>query len=58
MKMVKVYLNLGFFAVFLKKRSIIYKIRRSNVTDYAALIAGLPGYNVYCIKADFVDKSL
>ena len=27
-----------FFAVFLKNRNIISKIRRSKVTDYAALI--------------------
>ena len=37
MKMVKVYLNLSIFAVFLKNRNIISKIRRSKVTDYAAL---------------------
>ena len=38
MKMVKVYHNLSIFAVFLKNRNIISKIRRSKVTDYAVLI--------------------
>ena len=28
---------LGFFSVFLKNRNIISKIKRSKVTDYAAL---------------------
>ena len=37
MKMVKVYLNLSIFAVILKNRKIISKIRRSKVTEYAAL---------------------
>ena len=37
MKMVTVYLNLSIFAVFLKNRNIISKIRKSKVTDYAAL---------------------
>ena len=32
-----VYLNFSFFTVFLKNRKIISKIKRSNVTDYAAL---------------------
>ena len=32
------YLNLSIFAVFLKNRNIISKIRRSKVTDYAALM--------------------
>ena len=35
--MVKRYLNLSIFTVFLKDRNIISKIRRSKVTDYAAL---------------------
>ena len=35
--MVKFYLNLSIFAVFLKSKNIIFKIRRSKVTDYAAL---------------------
>ena len=30
-------LNLSTFAVLLKNRNIIFKIRRSKVTDYAAL---------------------
>ena len=36
--MVKCYLNLSIFTVFLKNKNIIFKIRRSKVTDYAALI--------------------
>ena len=35
--MVKCYLNLSIFTVFLKNKNIIFKIRRSKVTDYAAL---------------------
>ena len=35
--MVSVYLNLSIFVVFLKNRNIISKIRKSKVTDYAAL---------------------
>ena len=37
--MVKFYLNLSIFTVFLKNKNIIFKIRRSKVTDYAALNA-------------------
>ena len=32
-----VYLNFSFFTVFLKNRNIISKIKKSKVTDYAAL---------------------
>ena len=32
-----VYLNFSLFTVFLKNRNIISKIKRSKVTDYAAL---------------------
>ena len=35
--MVNFYLNFGIFTVFLKNRNFISKIRRSKVTDYAAL---------------------
>ena len=35
--MVKCLPELEFFTVFLKNKNIIFKIRRSNVTDYAAL---------------------
>ena len=35
--MVKVYLNFSILTVFLKNKNIIFKIRRSKVTDYAAL---------------------
>ena len=35
--MVKVYLNLSIFTVFLKNRKFISKIGISKVTDYAAL---------------------
>ena len=37
MKMIKCYLNLNIFTVFLKNRNFISKIRISKVTDYAAL---------------------
>ena len=37
--MVNVHLNLSIFTVFLKNKNIIFKIRRSKVTDYAALNA-------------------
>ena len=37
--MINVYLNLNIFTVFLKNKDIIFKIRRSKVTDYAALTA-------------------
>ena len=37
-KLVNVYLNFIFFTVFLKNRNISSKIKRSKVTDYAALI--------------------
>ena len=36
--MVFVNLNLSIFTVFLKNKNIIFKIRRSKVTDYAALM--------------------
>ena len=32
-----VYLNFSIFTVFLKNRNIIFKMKRSKVTDYAAL---------------------
>ena len=32
------YLNLSIFTVFLKNKNMIFKIRRSKVTDCAALI--------------------
>ena len=32
---------MSIFAVFLKNKNIIFKIRRSKVTDYAALSAWL-----------------
>ena len=35
--MVKCYLNLSIFTLLLKNKNIIFKIRRSKVTDYAAL---------------------
>ena len=37
-KCTNVYLDFSIFTVFLKNRNIISKIRRSKVTDYAALI--------------------
>ena len=40
MKMVKFLPKLEYFTMFLKNRNIISKIRRSKVTDYAALKKG------------------
>ena len=37
-KYLPIYLNLSIFTVFLKNKNIIFKIRRSKVTDYAALM--------------------
>ena len=45
--MVNVYLNLSIFTVFLKNKNIIFKFRRSKVTDYAALSHGDPLYTLY-----------
>ena len=41
MKLVKCIPEFQFFTVFLKKRNISFKIKRSKVTDYAALKDGL-----------------
>ena len=41
--MVKCYLNLSIFTVFLKNKNTIFKIRRSKVTDYAPLKGGDKG---------------
>ena len=35
--MVKIYLHFSIFTLFLKNRDLMSKIRRSKVTDYAAL---------------------
>ena len=35
------YLNFSIFTVFLKNRNIISKMKRSKVTDYAALKEGM-----------------
>ena len=40
--MVKCLPELEYFTVFLKNKNIIFKIRRSKVTDYAALNAAVP----------------
>ena len=37
MKMVKCLPEYEYFTMFLKNKNIIFKIRRSKVTDYAAL---------------------
>ena len=39
--MVKCLPDLNIFTVFLKNKNIIFKIRRSKVTDYAALMTSL-----------------
>ena len=38
--MVKCLPEFEYFSVFLKNKNIIFKIRRSKVTEYAALIIG------------------
>ena len=43
--MVKCYLNLSIFTVFLKNIKIIFRTRRSKVTDYAALIYRSENYH-------------
>ena len=56
--MVNVYLNLSIFTVFLKNKNIIFNIRRSKVTDYAALRHHSWGTNVplqpECFQLDYV----
>ena len=51
MKMVKLLPEFEDFTVFLKNRNFISKIKRSKVTDYAALTS------VYCIKL-FLSKAM
>ena len=52
-------MNLCIFTVFLKNKNIIFKIRRSKVTDYAALtvmnrlnknVAALFKFHFFCKK--------
>ena len=38
--------------MFLKNKNIIFKIRRSKVTDYAALINGIPQVNLLKISEE------
>ena len=45
------YLNLSIFTVFLKNRNFISKIRRSKVTDYAALKQFFDVAIIKCLKA-------
>ena len=47
--MVNVHLDLSIFTVFLKNKNIIFKIRRSKVTDYAALIDDFLNWNIWTI---------
>ena len=42
-------MNLSIFTVFLKNRNFISKIRRSIVTDYAALSYGIQYGHVYTL---------
>ena len=46
-KMVKCLPEFEYFTVFLKNRNFISKIRRSKVTDYAALMKELSQYTQY-----------
>ena len=54
--MVKVYLNLGIFTVFLKNRNFISKIKRSKVTDYAALKFCLVVENFWHLLITFANN--
>ena len=45
MKMVKCLPEFEYFTVFLKNRNVISKIRRSKVTDYAALRGAMSAVN-------------
>ena len=49
MKMVKCLPEFEYFTVFLKNRNFISKIRRSKVTDYAALM-DLLSFQVVTLK--------
>ena len=52
-------MNLCIFTVFLKNKNIIFKIRRSKVTDYAALKVGLPvGFLLLWYSVLFTVESL
>ena len=42
--------------MFLKNKNIIFKIRRSKVTDYAALILRMTDKNGYCVINSLLDK--
>ena len=49
------YLNLSIFTAFLKNKNIIFKIRRSKVTDYAALKGGsMKKCNIHYTRGDFI----
>ena len=55
MKMVKCLPEFEYFIVFLKNRNFISEIRRSKVTDYAALRTCLPISGkkcLYCLPKD------
>ena len=47
--MVKCLPELEYFTVFLKNKNIIFKIRRSKVTDYAALMHNGKNMKVYAL---------
>ena len=55
------YLNFSFFTVFLKKRNISSKIKRSKITDYAALSGSLaalvPTNSFIIVIYDFIDRT-
>ena len=46
---------MSIFTEFLKNKNIIFKIRRSKVTDYAALIYVLAFYTVSCCSCVFLN---
>ena len=50
------YLNLSIFTAFLKNKNIIFKIRRSKVTDYAALSTNFQ--TKYISGAGFIQARL
>ena len=55
--MVKCLPEFEYFTVFLKNKNIIFKVRRSKVTDYAALNL-MDVYFVSIIRVDFVFRDV
>ena len=51
-------LNLSIFTVFLKNKNIIFKTRRSKVTDYAALnIKDISALRIRTVSEKSINKA-